>query len=313
MSASKEKYTSLCRTEDVPVFLQDWWLDAVCQHEWDVVLVEDAGQIRGAFVYRKTQRWGQTLFNMPALTSNWGPWIKYPADQKYSSRLSYEHQILSELISALPAFGYFNQRFRYAITNGLPFFWKGFSLTTRYTYVIESLTAKETVWDNLGSSARSQIRKAEKVLTVTEATNTDDLFRLSAMIFDRQKIKTPYSAMHLKRIHEACKAHQSGKIFQAVDSSNKVQSCLLLVWDKQSAYYVAGGTEPDAPGGAFSLLMWRAIEHAAHVTREFNFEGSMLESVERFFRTFGPVQKSYLQVQKVNSTAIKLGRAAGVI
>lgn len=309
---AKDKYRKFCSEEsDLPLFLQAWWLDAVSGGQWDVVLIEENDQVRASWVYQKSSKMSYKLLNMPALTSGWGPWIKYPADQKYSSRISYEHQIITDLISKLPAFDYFNQRFRYEISNGLPFYWKGFSLTSRYTYVLENLR-DEKLWDNLSSSARSQIRKAEKLIQVSEADQPDELYRLSTQVFERQNETTPYSSDLMQRIYQACVKHQAGKIFLAKDSENRVQAALCLVWDKNSAYYLAGGTEAQAPGGTFSFLMWKTIEHAASVTKEFNFEGSMIESVERFFRTFGPVQKSYLQIQKVNSPILKLARSAGM-
>jgi len=314
MSANKDRYRKFCSQElALPIFLKDWWLDAVSGDSWDVALLQDGDQVKASCVYQRSAKYGYKLLNMPALTSGWGPWINYPADQKYASRLSYEHQVIGDLINALPAFDYFNQRFRYEVSNGLPLFWKGFTLTTRYTYVLEDLSTIDKVWDNLGSSARSQIRKAEKLVTITEAESTDDLYRLSTQVFERQKETIPYSADLMSRIYQAVVEHNSGKVLLARDSNNNVQAALFLVWDNGSAYYLAGGTDSQAPGGTFSLLMWRAIQHAATVSRQFNFEGSMIESVERFFRSFGPVQKSYLQVQKINATGLKLAKTAGFI
>ncbi|HMV08568.1 MAG TPA: GNAT family N-acetyltransferase [Cyclobacteriaceae bacterium] len=314
MTSNKDRYRKFCAAEAaLPIFLKDWWLDAVSGDSWDVVLLQEGEQIKASWTYQRSAKYGYKLLNMPALTSGWGPWIAYPADQKYASRISYEHQVIGDLIDALPAFDYFNQRFRYELTNGLPFFWKGFTLTARYTYVLEDLSSTDKLWDNLSSSARSQVRKAEKLVTVSEANDIDDLFRLSTQVFERQKETIPYSAELMKKIYEATTQHNSGKVFVAKDSGNRVQAALFLVWDANSAYYLAGGTDSQAPGGTFSLLMWKAIQHAAAVTRQFNFEGSMLESVERFFRTFGPVQKPYLQVQKINATGLKLAKTAGFI
>lgn len=314
MSANKDLYRKFCTREPaLPVFLKDWWLDAVCEDSWDVALLQEGEQLKASWVYQRSARYGYKLLNMPALTSGWGPWINYPADQKYASRLSYEHQVIGDLINALPAFDYFNQRFRYEVSNGLPFFWKGFTLTARYTYILDDLASIDKVWDNLGSSARSQIRKAEKLVTISEADGTDDLYRLSTQVFERQKETIPYQADLMNRIYKAVAEHNSGKVLVARDANNNVQAALFLVWDNGSAYYLAGGTDSQAPGGTFSLLMWKAIQHAATVTLQFNFEGSMIESVERFFRSFGPVQKSYLQVQKINATGLKLAKTAGFI
>jgi hypothetical protein len=66
-----------------------------------------------------------------------------------------------------------------------------------------------------------------------------------------------------------------------------------------------GGIDPAFSSGAFSLLMWHAIQFASQVTTRFDFEGSMIESIERFFRSFGARQVPYLHVQKINSVVLR--------
>ena len=42
MSSNKEKYKELCKANDVPLFSQYYWLDAVCgSNNWDVIVVEE--------------------------------------------------------------------------------------------------------------------------------------------------------------------------------------------------------------------------------------------------------------------------------
>jgi hypothetical protein len=45
------------------------------------------------------------------------------------------------------------------------------------------------------------------------------------------------------------------------------------------------------------------------VTKKFDFEGSMIEPVEKFFRAFGATQMPYFQVKKTNSRLLKLRSA----
>lgn len=44
---NKSKYRNLCAVEkNIPIFSQDWWLDAVCGEEnWDVIIIEKGGII----------------------------------------------------------------------------------------------------------------------------------------------------------------------------------------------------------------------------------------------------------------------------
>jgi len=70
-----------------------------------------------------------------------------------------------------------------------------------------------------------------------------------------------------------------------------------------------GGGAPDLRNsGATSLCMWEAIQFAATVTKSFDFEGSMLETVERFFRAFGAKQTPYFAISKINSKLLKTYR-----
>ena len=46
--------------------------------------------------------------------------------------------------------------------------------------------------------------------------------------------------------------------------------------------------------------MWEAIKFAATVTKKFDFEGSIIEPIERFFRAFGGRQIPYFQVSKTS-------------
>lgn len=68
-----------------------------------------------------------------------------------------------------------------------------------------------------------------------------------------------------------------------------------------------GGSDPDLRNsGANSLCMWEAIKFASTATKAFDFEGSMIEPVERFFRAFGARQKPYFQISKINSPFVKI-------
>ena len=91
-----------------------------------------------------------------------------------------------------------------------------------------------------------------------------------------------------------------------------MHAALYLVWDERAAYYLLGGGDPELRNsGAHSLIMWEAIKHAATVSKTFDFEGSMVEPVERFFRAFGGRQVPYHRVTSINSRFLKAGMFLG--
>lgn len=286
--------------------MKGWWLDSVCGENWDACIVEANGVIIAAMPYYFQKRFVFTLLNMPKLTSGLGPWIKYPGDQKYSSRISYEHQLIEQLIHQLPSFDYFNQRFRHSASNCQAFHWKGFSLSLRYNYILPDLTNLDNVLAEFNANIRREIKKAEKTVRVIESNDIDKFYEINQLTFQRNKITIPYTKELLTKINNACSERNNRKILLAIDESNQVHGALYLVWDNQSAYYLMGGMDHRFKSGAFSLLMWHAIQEAARMNLTFDFEGSMIESVERFFREFGAKQVVYAQVQKTNSQILRL-------
>ena len=85
----------------------------------------------------------------------------------------------------------------------------------------------------------------------------------------------------------------------AKDEQGNIHAAMLLIWDNQAAYYLIGGADNRFRNSeAMSLLMWKSIKLASDKVDIFDFEGTMVESVERFFRGFGGVQTPYYQLVK---------------
>lgn len=67
-----------------------------------------------------------------------------------------------------------------------------------------------------------------------------------------------------------------------------------------------GGGDPDLRNsGATSLCIWEAILFASTIVKKFDFEGSMIESIEKFFRAFGASQTPYFEIYKTPSKLIR--------
>lgn len=307
---AKEKYRELCTTEpSIPIFSKDWWLDAVCgEDNWDVVLVEKGGQIIASMPYYIVKRRGMRIITMPKLTQTMGPWLR-PSNAKYANQLAEQKDLMIALIQKLPAFDYFSQNFHYSITNWLPFYWKGFSQTTRYTYMLEEISDTSKIWDGMLPKIRTDIKKAQNRFGLQICTDlgTDAFLTMNEQTFTRQGMKLPYSKNFVKRLDKACKEHNARKIFFAKDMDGRIHAAVYIVWDENFAYYLMGGSDPDLRNsGANSLCMWEAIKFASTVTKAFDFEGSMIEPVERFFRAFGARQIPYFQVSKTNTPFVKI-------
>ena len=308
MDHNKLEYRMFCENEEnLPIFFKDWWLDSVTNpSEWDVVMIKKDNRTIAVFPYFKVKRHGFTFILQPKLTQFSGPWIKYPENMKYHSKLSYEKKIFNEIIDKLPKFDYMNVNFHHSIENWLPFYWRGFLQTTRYTYVIDNLGNTDKIYSNFQSNIKSDIKKAEKIIRITPSDNLQKFYELNSNSFKRQGIDLNYSYEYLRRMDNIQKANNSRRMTFAVDDKGNVHSAIYVVWDKNSTYYLMSGTDPEfRSSGATSLLLWESIQFASTVTKKFDFEGSMIEPIEKFFKGFGAVQKPYFNISKTNSSVLK--------
>jgi hypothetical protein len=305
-----QRYTALCnKEENINIFHQPWWLDSVCgQGNWDVCLVEKNGVIIAFMPYMIKKRYGFKVCSMPKLTQNLGPWFRLSL-AKYAKQLSQQKKLMNELILKLPKFDYFLQNWHYSMTNWLPFYWKGYQQTTGYTYVIEDLSDLKKIWSNLQENIRGDIRKAENRfgLTVKSSTDIGSFLHLNKMTFERQNKTPPYSEEFIINLNNSCARNNSRMLFIATDDKGRNHAGVYIVWDSDSAYYLIGGSDYKLRNsGAVSLCLWEAIKFASTVTNKFNFEGSMIEPIERNFRAFGAIQKPYYSISKTPSVLLRI-------
>jgi hypothetical protein len=269
------------------LFQQPWWLDALAPGAWDAVTVVKDGEIVGRLPFVRKRYLGLTILTQPRLTPFLGPWIN-AGEGKAHTRLANEHQLLADLIRALPPHDVFIQNFHRSVTNCLAFHWHGFTRSNYYTYVLDQLQDQEKIWAGFRENIRREIRKAERQVSVRSLEDIDTFIALHRMTYERQGISMPYSADLVRRLDAAGSARGVRRMFLAEGADGTPHAAIYLVWDAESAFYLMGGSDPRLRhSGATSLLMWEAIKFAGQVTKRFDFEGSMLQPIERFFRAFG--------------------------
>ncbi|WP_151949618.1 GNAT family N-acetyltransferase [Aliarcobacter butzleri] len=305
---NKEKYRKFCEKEkNIPIFSKAWWLDTVCGEDaWDVVIFEKGGEIWASLPYQKIKKAIFEIITMPKLTQTMGIYIKYPPKQKYYKKLSWEKEVMEILISNLPKVDYFLQNFDHSITNWLPFYWAGFEQTTRYTYIIENISIEE-LEKNFETDIRRRRRKAYEIgIKIIESEDIETFYKLNTMTFARKNIGISYSFEFVKNLFENCKENSAVKMYFA-KYQDEVIAVNFLVYDDNTVYYLMGGIDPSKKDlGAMDAIQFESIKFALESGRRFDFEGSMIESIEKYFRSFGAVQTPYFSISKTNSKLLKI-------
>ena len=296
------------------LFGKRWWLDAVAPSAWGEAKVERDGAVvaRLPWAERRLPVPGLELVRVgsPKLTPFLAPELEV-GHGKPVTQLATEHKLLDGLIADLPRFDYLSYTFAPSFTNWLPFYWHGFEGTLRATYVLDDIRDVDAVWRGMSDKTRSVVRKAEKTLEVVVDADASRLAESVESTFERRGGRgTPFDAALLGRLHREVTQRDAGVVLSAVDDARRVHASLMAVWDDARTYYLVGGNHREHLGsGAQSLLLWEAIRLASARTDVFDFEGSMIEGVARFFRGFGARPESYIQVTAA-SRRMRVGLAA---
>lgn len=312
MRQSKEKYLKFCDSEKkIPIFSQPWWLDTVCgENNWDIILIESGGEIVASFpfYFQTNNRFRFKQIEMPILTQKLGPYIKYPEKQSYASKLSYEKEIMEQIIHSLPNYDSLVVHFDYSYNNWLPFYWNGFQQTTRYTYVVEDLSNEENVFNSFASNKKTNIRKATKNVLVKYDLGCEDFIEFYMNALKKKNDNLSYPVSVLRNLITKAYSLSKGRIIYSVgkDNPNDIYGAIFYVWDNDSIYSLV--TAFDMTHGnvaSSSLLFYQIMKDFKESGLKFDFEGSMIEPIERSYNKFGTKQVPYFRISKINSRKFK--------
>ena len=282
------------------IFEQPWWLDAVAPGQWDAAEIMKDGKVIARLPYIKSKRMGFKILGIPAYTQTLGYWID-DTSAKNARKYARNKDLVSELIDLLPNGYNVDLSLHHSCDYLFPFRWRGFNIHMAYTYRLEEINDTEMLWNGFADNIRREIKKAQKQLTVEENHPIDDLILMQGKTFERQGRNQHSSDELIKRIDKTLLNHNARKLLCAVDTEGRIHAASYFVYDSKCCYYLIGGGDPELrTSGASSLLMWEGIKFASTVSRSFDFEGSMIEPIERFFRAFGGTPTPYWRVTKMN-------------
>jgi hypothetical protein len=223
-----------------------------------------------------------------------------PPSPKYLTTLTYHKNILVALANYV--YGQFRElscRMSPQVIDLQPFIWARYATSIRYTYRIE-LSDLDVAWRNMEDKRRNDIRKAERDgVTVESGGTMKDVLSLVEMSFERHQEKVHFAEMAIRR-EKVLGADDQCRCFVAKDGAGQAIAGAFMVWDTKSAYYLLGGYDPKSSHrGAGALAIWAAIRHAGETLglQWFDFVGSTVRPVERFFRDFGGILTPHYVVE----------------
>lgn len=305
---NRELYAEICGKHPyVPIFAHAWWLNATGT-PWDVAIARKGDHIRGVWAYPMEQKLGVRLIRNPFFTPYLGPTVFFPADVKDANRDGYEYETIMDLMQQIKPAEVWNLALQPDLKQAGLFRRAGLEQTVQQTFIVDIGADEPTLLSNMKDTLRKNIRQASTEMTI-EADNSvlPQLYAYYNAMLQRKGKGAYVSQMQLQRLLDACVSNKGGTLWVA-KTNDVIHGILWHVWDARCSYALSMAQNPASENyKAMSLLLWHAIKEAKKMGHSlFDFEGSMDEGVERFYRNFGGRRALYLILSKNTSRIWKL-------
>ena len=275
-------------------------METVCYgKQWSVLLSEQAnGFIDGALPFLIGSKMGLHYVLQPELTQYNGPWFHH--HPLTGDPVEFEHRVAEDLLSQLEKLhlSVYLQRFSPEVTDWLPFYWHGYKQTTRYTYRFDPLPDVATLATLADRGRKRQLETARKAYTVDRQVGVEEFVALHADYWERRCGRDNLSREFLRRVVTTAMTRGQALIYGLRDADNQLVAARFVVYDDRCAYALLSAMRPDTLRNSMTLLVWTLLEDLHGRTQAFDFEGSMDQGIEHFYRSFGARQVPYFEVSR---------------
>jgi hypothetical protein len=267
------------------VYAQSWYLDIVSPF-WDALVLDD---YEAVFPLTWRVKWGVNYLYQPFFTQQLGLFSKKETDpsllQEFLAEIPSKFKLIEINLNA------------HNIYNGEP----AFETEERITHLLDLNQPYEIIAGNYSDNTKRNIKKAEKAgLIISES----DTIKSAIDIFKREKSKVitalkDDSYSMLERIADTAIENNQGKFFEVKDADQNLHSAaFFLISGKYIIHLFSTTTAFGRESGAMHYMMDAMIKSHANSQFIFDFEGSNIPSIARFYKSFGGYDVSYLHISR---------------
>jgi len=296
-----EQYLKLAQTNGT-IFNQANWTKIYCTSLSLYGIYDNQNNLIGGFHLYHTKRSFLKHIDNPPYTPHIGLFFENNSKNK-SNKQSFDKNIIELLcsfISKLP-WQIITVAVPPSVLDVQPMIWKDFKVVPNYTYQINlAENSIEDINANFSPERRNDIKKAVKDDITTSINQDYKIVKDLVLKTFTRKQKGVNESLIDKILFEYANAENS---FSFISYKNKVPSAAAFcIYTNKRAYYLLGGYDnANKHQGSGASAVWECIKHSKNLGIEyFDFEGSMISAVEKYFRGFGGDMISYYTFNKAS-------------
>jgi GNAT acetyltransferase-like protein len=249
------------------------------------------------------KRLGSRLVVTPAIAAYSGWAETMPADLSGERREGRMLEVTDELAQWLETDAdYVRLNLPPQITDTRAFAWRGWSVSTRYTYLLHAGQTEESC---LRTNFRRLLKRAResglesRTISGDEAINALD--HTIRETFARQGESLPVRQERWRNYLAAITDEQIGHVTGVYRGERNVAT-VLFGHDSTHSYELWAGSADSLEDGASVVGLWSAIQHAFAEGRDVDLAGANIPSISHFKRGFGGNLTPYHTVTWARST-----------
>jgi len=271
------------------VFNTRAWVDIYDQQHLKVFGIFDrGGLLTGGFQIYHARRAGLSFYRNPPFSPHIGLFYENRSVNPAKAQSAEKNMLtaVALFLKKLP-WQVLSVALPVGFTDAQPFMWDKFKVVPGYTYRLDLTVPVEETYREMMPERRNDISKAMK--DGIEAREVTDMAIVEALVqntFDRQS--KSLDKLHLGRVLRNFPGHGNSFAMVAFQYEMPLATC-FCIYDGKTVYYLLGGYDSqNRHKGAGALAIWKSVEKAESMNRQvFDFEGSMVPWIERYFRGFG--------------------------
>ncbi len=256
-------------------------------------------ELSGGFVFLKTTIKGYPYFTNLPFTPSIALFYLNPAENA-ANRLGTDKEVLNAVARFFRQFKFPVQRYCLPpeIVDMQPFVWNEIKVIPHLTYQVNLRIPEDILYSNVSPKLRNNVKKAGSDGILVEQI-TDYKLLESLIINTYSREKTTINPEYIRNILFSF-AHEGNSFAFGAYSEGVLIAASFFLHDHHTVYYMFGGFHNALKHeGAGASTIWTAIRYAkSKELTTFDFEGSMIPRIERYFRGFGGEIRNYFTLNR---------------
>lgn len=265
------------------IFSESWYLD-VCAKEWGGLVYGDYDAV---FPIAWKSKLGINYLYQPYFTRYFG----------VHSKLKLKEEIYTEFINLIPSqFKYWD----FCLDDQFPLSIEDASIQHKKFQALDLNNNYHEISNLYTDNLNRNLRKAEKLsLSIIPDYNPDLVVEQFGIVQKAKKLEfTENDLIKLKQLMKAASHHASIKCWASIAPSGEIMNGAFFMETNNRILYLKGfSSDTGKKNGAMHFLFDRLIRSQCDQDKVLDFGGSNIETIARFFKSFGAKDYLYLHLQ----------------